>query len=253
MRRFQAPRSKHLVRVVMVMMLVFMFMAAALVVIVIIMVMMLVFMLMAAALVIVVIVIIMVVMLVFIFMAATLVIVIVVMVMVFVCMFMLVFVIFGKFFQLGVQTILFFHRGKNGFPVQLVPLRRHIIRVGIPRLQSFETSVQLFFGNSRRMRKHHTRSVAYLIDKKLAEIFHIHFALICVHYSAESIQNAVFHVRTLHRAYHVAQFPHARRLDNNPIGSILFFHLLQRLREIAHQRTADTPGIHFGDIHAGIL
>lgn len=62
----------------------------------------------------------MVVMLVFIFMAAALVvIVIVVMVMVFVCMFMLVFVIFGKFFQLGIQTILFSIAERMVFPSSL--------------------------------------------------------------------------------------------------------------------------------------
>ena len=164
---------------------------------------------------------------------------------------MLIFL--GKFFQFGIKTVFLFHCGKNRLSVQLVPLRGNVIRVRVHRLQRFDTGMQLFLGHSRRMRKHHAGSVFHLIDEKFAEVFHIHFALIRVHNGAESVQNAVFHVRPLHRANHVAQFSHARRFDNNPIGSILLFHLLQRFREIAHQRAAYAPRIHFGNVHAEIL
>ena len=219
-------------------------MAAAIVVIVVIVVVMLMLVVVVATIVIVVVVM---VMLVLVFVAAAIVVIVVIVVM------MLVFIFLGKFFQLGIKTVFLFHRGKNRLSVQLVPLRGNVIRVRVHRLQRFDTCMQLFLGHSRRMRKHHAGSVFHLIDEKFAEVFHIHFALIRVHNGAESVQNAVFHVRPFHRANHVAQFSHARRFDNNPIGSILLFHLLQRFREIAHQRAAYAPRIHFGNVHAGIL
>ena len=162
-------------------------------------------------------------------------------------------IFFGKFLQFRFEAIFFLHSGQNRFTVEFIPFRRHVVRIRIHLFQHFQAGMQFFFGNSRRMRQHHAGSVRHLIDKKFAEVFHIHLALVRVHHGAKSVQHAVFHVRAFHCADYIAQFSHAGRLDDNTIGLIFRFHFFQGLGKIAHKRTTDTSRIHLGDIHARVF
>ncbi len=60
-------------------------------------------------------------------------------------------------------------------------------------------------------------------------------------------------MQVLHRPDHVAQFPDAGGLDENPVRMELPQHLLKGLPEIPHQAAADAAGVHLRDLDPRIL
>ena len=90
--------------------------------------------------------------------------------------------------------------------------------------------------------------------KKLAEVLHIHFALGGVSHGDEAVQLHGCRFRgALYGADYVAEFAYAGRFDDHAVGMELLDDIVQRRAEIAHQGAADAPGIHFGNVDAGVL
>ena len=92
-----------------------------------------------------------------------------------------------------------------------------------------------------------------LVVIELAEVLHVHFALVCIGNGGEAIQRNVFHVQVLHGTDHIAQLAYARRLDQNAVRVVGLQHLMQRLAEVAHKAAADAALAHLGDFNAGVL
>lgn len=104
-----------------------------------------------------------------------------------------------------------------------------------------------------RVREYDAACILHLIEEKFAEIFEIHLALLGVHYAAESVELRALYSGALYGADDVGQLSDARRLDDDAVGGILCRDLPERLCKIAHERAADTAGIHLGDLDSGIL
>ena len=68
-----------------------------------------------------------------------------------------------------------------------------------------------------------TSGVFNLIVEKLAEIFHIHFAFVCIYNGGEAVQTCVAAIllHTLNCTNNVAQLSNTRWLDQNAIRMIL--------------------------------
>ena len=95
--------------------------------------------------------------------------------------------------------------------------------------------------------------MADLVVVELAEILHIHLALVCVCDGREAVELHILHMEVLHGANDVAQLADAGGLDQNAVGVELGEHLAQRLAEIADETAADAAGIHLGNLNAGLL
>ena len=94
--------------------------------------------------------------------------------------------------------------------------------------------------------------VCYLIVIELAEVLHIHFALVNVGNGGKAIEGCTVLLGGLRRTDNVGQLADARGLDNNSVGVVFLKHLYKCLREIAHQRAADTARVHLSDLNARI-
>ena len=57
----------------------------------------------------------------------------------------------------------------------------------------------------------------------------------------------------MYDAANVAELAYARRLDEDAIRMELFDQLIQRIGEVAHQRTANASRIQFCHLNAGVL
>ena len=94
--------------------------------------------------------------------------------------------------------------------------------------------------------------VCDLIVIEFAEVLHIHFALVNVGNGGKAIEGCRVFLGGLRRTDNVGQLADARGLDNNSVGVVFLKHLYKCLREIAHQRAADTARVHLGDLNARI-
>ena len=103
------------------------------------------------------------------------------------------------------------------------------------------------------MREYDTACVFHLIEKKFPEILQIHFTFLCVYYRAKRIEAAIGNFSAAYRFDDVGKLSDAGRFDQNTIGRIFRGNLFQCLCEIAHERTANATGIHFGDPDSCVL
>ena len=91
-----------------------------------------------------------------------------------------------------------------------------------------------------------------LIIEKLSEVLAVHRTLLHIDHRAAAAQLQIArHIQ--HRAFDIRQLADTAGFDDDAVRMELFQHLLQRLRKITGQRTADAPAVHLRDLHAGIL
>ena len=155
--------------------------------------------------------------------------------------------------EFSFQGILLFHRGENGFSVQLRPGRGDDRRGGIAFFEKSDAGGELIFGNAVRMRENDAAGVFHLIVKKFAKILHIQSAFACVHHRAEGVEGRLLQICVGDSLDDVAELADAGRLDNDSVGMIFRRYFFEGFGKIAYEGTADTPRIHFGDIDARIL
>ena len=155
--------------------------------------------------------------------------------------------------QLGHQIPLAVHHGHDLTAVQLGPVGRDDGGGGVFGLQQRHGRLDLFFAGGAGAAEDDAGGMADLIVVKLAEVLHIQLDLAHVghgHKAVEKDGQAFGHA--LHRAGHIGQLAHARRLDQNAVGVVGFHHLFQRLAEIADQAAADAAGVQLVDLDAGL-
>ena len=97
-----------------------------------------------------------------------------------------------------------------------------------------------------------TICVLDLIHVELSKVSAIELTLGAIHHGdagihADPITNA------FHRRNHIGKLSHTGGFDQDPVWSVGFDGLLQRLGEVPHQAAANTTGNHFGDLDPCIL
>ena len=92
-----------------------------------------------------------------------------------------------------------------------------------------------------------------LVVVELSEVLHIDLHLPGVGHGNGVAQGDVLAGDLVHRADDVGELAHAGRFNENPVGMVLLDDLGQGLTEIAHQRAADTAGVHLRNVDPGIL
>ena len=170
-----------------------------------------------------------------------------------VVMVVLVLGLLGKELQLFFKGILVLHRLENLCAGELIPRGGNDGGVLVVLAQQSDAGFKLFGLDTVRAAQNDGVCVLDLVVIELAEVLHIHFALVCIGNGGEAIQRNVFHVQVLHGTDHIAQLAYTGRLDQNAVRVVGLQHLTQRLAEVAHKAAADAALAHLGDFNAGIL
>ena len=170
-----------------------------------------------------------------------------------VVMVVLVLSLLGKELQLLFKGILVLHRLENLCAGELIPRGGNDGGVLVVLAQQSDAGFKLFGLDTVRTAQNDGVCVLNLVVIELAEVLHVHFALVCIGNGGEAIQRNVFHVQVLHGTDHIAQLAYAGRLDQNAVRVVGLQHLTQRLAEVAHKAAADAALAHLGDFNAGVL
>ena len=119
--------------------------------------------------------------------------------------------------------------------------------------QKRHAGIELLLRNTGGTAQNNAVCVLNLIVIELAEILHVHLALVCIGYGCEAVQHNIVHVEIFNRTDNIAQLADTGRLDKDSVRVELLQNLLQCFAEVADKATADAAGIHFGDLNTGIL
>ena len=94
-----------------------------------------------------------------------------------------------------------------------------------------------------------------LVVVKLAEVLHVDLHLGGVGHGDKGVELHVWLVTdgVLHRHDDIRELAHAGGLNEDAVGIKLRFYLLQGAIKVAHQRAADAPRGHLGDLYPGVL
>ena len=93
----------------------------------------------------------------------------------------------------------------------------------------------------------------HLVIKELAEILHIDFRFLRIDDGCKTVQLYIRKIEIFDGLNDVAELADTGWLDQNTVRMELLYDLFQRLAEITDQTAADAAGVHFIDLHAGIL
>ena len=146
------------------------------------------------------------------------------------------------------------HSVQNLLSIQIVPGSRNHSRLRIVLAQKSRRLLKLLLCHALRPAEHDRSRVLYLIIKKLTKVLHIHLALFAVYHHDGAVDAHVHGAgHILHCLYHIGQLAHAGGLDQDPIRSVGIQHLFKRRSKVSYQRAADTAGIHFVYLDAGVL
>ena len=157
--------------------------------------------------------------------------------------------------QIGGEGIALLHSSQQLCASQLLPRGGHNNGGFIMLAQERNRSCQFLLRELLSTAHHNRTSVYNLVLVKLTEVFQIDFTLRCIGngHGTHQLHRGDFLHDTFHRFYHIAQLTHARRLNDNTVGTELLHHFLQSFSEVTHQRTADTTRIHLRDFDTSLL
>ena len=154
-----------------------------------------------------------------------------------------------------VAAVAAFQRVQDCRLLQLGPGRRDHGRVRVQSAQEGRSRLKLFVVHFLGAGKDQRRSAFHLVLEEFTEVLQIDLRFLHVNdgdaFGHGKVRNDVSHA--FDGGDDVGQLAHARRLDDDPFGSIGLDHLMQGFGEIAHQRAADAARVHFGDLNAGVL
>ena len=90
----------------------------------------------------------------------------------------------------------------------------------------------------------------YLVVEELAEVLHVHLALVGVYYCGKAVELQFLCAHALYRTDNVAELAYAGGLDKYTVGGVLLQHLAEGLAKVANQAAAYAAGVHLGHLDA---
>jgi len=112
---------------------------------------------------------------------------------------------------------------------------------------------KLLVGKALRMAEDDSSCAFDLIVEKLAEVLHIHLALLCIHNGGCGIEADAFKAEIIDCLDNVGKLADTGGLDDDALGAVGFDDLGKCLAEISNERTADTSGVHLRYLNARLL
>ena len=139
-----------------------------------------------------------------------------------------------------IKSIFMLHSSKNILSIKAIPGGSYDNCIRIMLAKKSYALGNFLISCTLSMRKHDRGCVLDLIVVELAEVLHIHLALVYVCNGGKAIKLCTMLLGSFCRANNVGKLANARGLNNNSIGIILLQHLYKRLGEISDERTTDT-------------
>ncbi len=155
--------------------------------------------------------------------------------------------------QLSSQCCLTLHCLQQLRTGQLVPGRGDDGSMVIMLPQHGHCSIQLLLRNRIGPGEDDGGGSFDLVIVELAKVLHVYLYLAGVHNRHGIAQRHFCARHLLGSSDHIRQLAHAGGFNDDPVGVILADDLLQSLAKVAHQRAADTAGVHFGNVDTGLL
>ena len=153
--------------------------------------------------------------------------------------------LFSKLAHLVFKCRFSLHSLKKLSTRKLLPRCSNDNRIGIMLLDQSNTLGDLLIRDLACMAKHDTACIFDLVIEKLAEILHVHLALVRINNGSKSIKRGTIGVGIFNRLDNVGKLTDTRRLNKNSIGRVFADDLLKRLCKVANQRATDTARVHF--------
>ncbi len=156
--------------------------------------------------------------------------------------------------EVVLQSVFLFHELKNLRAVQLFPGRGENVGGRVVSADFVHAFVQLFIRSAGGVAENDSACVFNLVVEKFAEVLHVHFTFVDIDNRGQRIDAGnVLQIGIMDRDGDIAELADARRLDKYTVGGVIGDNLFERLAEIADKAATDTAGVHFGDVHTGIL
>ena len=174
-------------------------------------------------------------------------------VMVMMMVMMLVMRLVGDFVQhLGNQIAAALHGFEQLLAGQILPRGGDDAGVLVQAAQHGNGFVQTLLRALCGAGQQDSAGVSDLIFEELAEVLEVHLCLERVNNGDEAVELNV-QMGVLNRRDNVGQLADAGRLDEDAVGVVLVYNVMQRLAEVADERAADAARVHFVDNDACIL
>ena len=156
-------------------------------------------------------------------------------------------------FHMGGQAIQTSHSLQNLLAIQLIPGGGDQRSRSIVLANQCHGIVQLVLRNAIGTGQNNGAGSFDLVVVELTKVLHIHLHLAGIGHGHGVAQNYILADHLLHSGHNITELAHTGGLDHDAVRVILLDHLGQGLAEIAHQAAANTAGVHFRNIHTGIL
>jgi hypothetical protein len=131
--------------------------------------------------------------------------------------------------ELLCESIALFHSGENSRAVKLIPRSCNNNRLGVIFLDNMKRLFKLRFLCGLCMRENDAGCVLDLVAEELAEVLHIHLALVRINNGSEGVKLRLLAANCGSRLDNVGELTNARGLDNNSVGVILLENLAESL------------------------
>ena len=143
-----------------------------------------------------------------------------------------------------------FHSLEKLSACKLLPRSSNDNCICIVLLDQRNTLCDLLIRDLSGVAKHDTACIFDLVIEKLAEILHVHLALVSINNGSKSVKCSTIGVGIFNRLDNVGKLANTRRLDKDSIGCVFADNLLKCLCKVADKRAADTARVHFVDFDA---
>ena len=151
------------------------------------------------------------------------------------------------------QAILACHSLQDLLTSQLMPGSGDQSSGGIMLTDQLHSSIQLCLGNIISTGQNNGTGSFDLVVVELTKVLHIHLHLAGICHSHSVAQHHILIDHLFYSGHNIAELTHTGGLDHDTVRMILLNYLIQRLAKIAYQAAANAAGVHFGNIHTGIL
>ena len=158
---------------------------------------------------------------------------------------MMVVMLFFESLYVSIQCVAAFHCGNDILAGKQIPIGSNHHSFRIMLAHQSHRFIDLLLRNTGSVAENDRACAFDLVVKEFTEILHIHFALLGIHHSGVTVEDQSFVVKTFYCANDVRKFANARGLNDDALRRVVFDHLRKSFAKIANQRTADTARIHF--------
>jgi len=134
-----------------------------------------------------------------------------------------------QFLQIMGERRALFHGRKYLLSAERIPIGGHELCVLVMSTDKLNGSEKLFFGKSACVAEDYSVCALYLVIEKLSEVFHIHFAFLCINHRGGAVKKNALYIQVAHSTDNVGKLAHTGGLDEYSLGCVFLNNLAKSL------------------------